>query len=264
MNAIWAIASTTVGEAIRRRVLLIILLIGVLLLSIIPSLGVLSARAEVSTMISTMFAVLRGTSALIAIVLTIYMIPNEIERRTIYTILSKPVQRWQFLVGKYLGAVLAILLMISLMSIVMLSLFYVFRGQEGGVQRLADIARQPLFYFLEMSLLAAVAMFFSTFVTPLVNFFLSIGMWGVGTVLNPLYASIAEHSGATGIMQTVARLVTGIMPNFGSYDVANPIINPGQEIGNPAFYFLYVLGYGVVYIAILLIAGMLIFDRREV
>jgi ABC-type transport system involved in multi-copper enzyme maturation permease subunit len=262
VSAILAIASTTIGEAVRRRVLLIILMIGVLLLSIIPSLSVLSPRAEMSAMISTMYAVLRGTSALIAIVLTIYMIPNEIERRTIYTILSKPVQRWQFLVGKYFGAVAAIALMILLMSAVMIVLFWIF--QRPDTDRLIDVAKQPVFYFLEMSLLAAVALFFSTFTTPLVNFFLSIGLWGIGTVLNPLYASIATNTQASPIMQGVSKVATSILPNFANYDVKNPIINPGQEIQHEASYFVYVVGYGVVYIVILIVGGMLIFDRREV
>ncbi len=262
MNAVWAIATTTVGEAVRRKVLLIILLIGVLLLSIIPALGVLSARAEQSTMISTMYAVLRGTSALIAIVLTIYMIPNEIERRTIYTILSKPVMRWQFLIGKYLGAVLALLLMIVMMATVMVVLFWIFQQPDAG--KLKDVATQPFFYFLEMCLLAAVAIFFSTFTTPLVNFFLSIGVWGVGTVLNPLYASIATNTGANPIMQAVAKFITTILPNFANYDVKNPIINPGQVIENPQLYMLYVIAYAVIYTLVLLIAGMLIFDKREV
>lgn len=262
MNAIVAIASTTVGEAVRRRVLLIILLIGLLLLTIIPSLGVLSARSETSTMISTMYAVLRFTSALIAIILTIYMIPNEIERRTIYTILSKPVQRWQFLLGKYFGAVSALFLMIVLMSIVMITLFAVF--QHPDFAKIAEVAKQPLFYFVEMSLLAAVALFFSTFTTPLVNFFLTIGMWGVGTVLNPLYGSIAENSKSSPVMQSVAKFVIGILPNFSNYDVKNPIINPGQALENTTFYGITVIGYGLLYIGILLIGGMLIFDQREV
>lgn len=262
MNAISAIASTTVGEAVRRRVLLIILMIGVLLLSIIPSLGVLSARSETSTMVSTMYAVLRLTSALIAIVLTIYMIPNEIERRTIYTILSKPVQRWQFLLGKYIGAVAALFLMIVLMSIVMIVLYAIF--QRPDVARLMDVMKQPFFYFIEMCLLAAVALFFSTFTTPLVNFFLSIGVWGVGTVLNPLYTSIATNSNANPVMQNVAKFIIGFLPNFANYDVKNPIINPGQQIENTTFYTITVIGYGLLYIVILLIGAMLIFDRREV
>jgi ABC-type transport system involved in multi-copper enzyme maturation permease subunit len=111
MRAIVSIATTTVGEAIRRRVLLIILLIGVLFLAVAPGLGVLSARSETTVLRGMMLGIIQLTSAVIAIVLTVYMLPNEIERRTIYTILSKPVMRWQFLVGKYLGAVLALGLM---------------------------------------------------------------------------------------------------------------------------------------------------------
>lgn len=262
MNAIRAIAVTTVGEAVRRRVLLIILMIGVLLLSIIPSLGVLSARSETSTMISTMYFVLRFTSALIAIILTIYMIPNEIERRTIYTILSKPVQRWQFLLGKYFGAVLALFVMIILMTIVMTALFAVFQHPDAA--KLLDLLKQPVFYFVEMSLLAAVALFFSTFTTPLVNFFLSVGMWGVGTVLNPLYAGIAQNSTSSAAMQNVAKFAISVLPNFANFDVKNPIINPGQQIENTTFYTVSVIGYGLIYIAGFLIAGMLIFDKREV
>lgn len=69
MRVIYSIAATTVGEAIRRRVLLIILLIGLLLLSIIPGLSVLTARSQLSAIVSTMYAVLQGTSVLIAIIL---------------------------------------------------------------------------------------------------------------------------------------------------------------------------------------------------
>lgn len=262
MSAIWNIASTTVGEAIRRRVLLVILLIGVVLLTIIPALSILSARSDDSVTVGTMFAVLRGTAALLAIVLTIYMIPNEIERRTIYTILSKPVQRWQFFFGKYLGAVLSLLLMISLMAIFMLGVYAVFQNHQAS--RLLDLAKQPLMYWVEMSLLAAVAIFFSTFLQPLINFFLTIGVWLVGTVLNPVYDTISKNSHSAPAMKAIAHFIVTIVPNFASYDTKNPLINPGQPIQNQTLYTIGVIGYGAVYICILLIVGGLIFDRREV
>ncbi len=262
MRVIFSIATTTVGEAIRRRVLLIILLVGLLILSIIPGLSVLSARSETSTMISTMYGVLQMTSALIAVILTIYMIPNEIERRTIYTILSKPVQRWQFLVGKFFGAVFALALMMGMMTVIMLLLFY-FR-QQPDIPRLIEIGKGPVLYFVQMCLLAAVAICLSTFVSPLVNFFLSVGIFGVGTVLNPLYDSFAKNESLPMAVQWVAKFATTLLPNFANYNVKNPIINPGQEIQNETFYYLTVTGYGVMYMAGLLIVGILIFDRREV
>jgi len=262
VNAVFNIATTTVGEAIRRRVLLVILMIGVLLLSIIPALKGLSARSETSITISAMFFVLRYTSALIAVILTVYMIPNEIERRTIYTILSKPVQRWQFLVGKYLGAVLALAMMIGLMALVMIGLFAVLQHPDPG--KLFELGRQALLYLVEMSLLAAIAVFFSTFTTPLVNFFISIGLWLVGSVLNPLYDSLASNTSLPPFLRGVGTLISSGLPNFANFDTKNPIINPGQQIRNEMVYYLSVTGYGLLYIAILLIAGILIFDRREV
>lgn len=262
MRVIWNIGQTTVGEAIRRRVLLIILLIGVLLLSIVPSLSILSARSETSVTIGTMYAVMRGTSALIAIVLTIYMIPNEIERRTIYTIISKPVLRWQFFIGKYLGSVLSLALMIGLMTVVMVLMFAVF--VHPPVSKIIEIAQQPVLYWFEMSLLSAVAMCFSTMVAPLVNFFLSIGVWLVGTVLNPLYDTISKNSNTPPAMKAVATFVTTVLPHFSNYDVKNPIINPGQAIQGQGMYYVSVMVYGVIYIGLLLLVGVLVFDRREV
>lgn len=262
MGPIISIASATVGEAVRRRVLLVILLIGTLLLSIIPALSILSARAELTVTISAMFAVLRGTAALIAVVLTIYMIPNEIERRTIYTILSKPVQRWQFLVGKYLGAVFALGLMIALMTTLMMVVFVVF--QRPPTEKVLDVLRQPPLYFLEMSLLAAVGIFFSTFVAPLVNFFLTIGLWLVGTVLNPLYETVAGTAQSGVFAQSFAKIITSVLPNFANFDVKNPIINPGSVIENESIYYMKTIAYGVVYALVLIIGGILVFDRREV
>lgn len=262
MNAILAIASSTVGEAIRRKVLLVILLIALLLLSIIPALGVLSARSEMSAMISTIFFVIRFTSALIAIILTIYMIPNEIERRTIYTILCKPVQRWQFLLGKYFGAVFALALMMGIMTALSLVMFWFLKHPDAS--KMAEVAKQPILYLVEMSLLAAIAIFFSTFVAPLVNFFISTGLWLVGTVLNPLYDSFATNPQTAPIMKTMAKLITSILPNFANYDVKNPILHPGVVIQNEASYYLKTVGYGFMYIAILLILGIVVFDRREV
>jgi len=262
VKVIYSIAATSVGEAIRRRVLLIILLAGLLLLSILPGFSVLSARGEAATLVSTMYFVLQGTSVLIAVVLTVYMIPNEIERRTIYTILSKPVQRWQFLLGKYFGAVFSLALMMGMMTVVMLVLYYV--SQNPGLSRIAEIAKAPVLYFIQMCLLAAVTIFFSTFVAPLVNFFLSLGLYVVGTTLNPLYESFAQNPDTTGFVKLVAQMVTSLLPNFGNYNVANPIIHPEVLLQSELTYYMHATLYGLIYISGLLIAGMLIFDRKEV
>jgi ABC-type transport system involved in multi-copper enzyme maturation permease subunit len=269
VRVIWSIAATTLGEAIRRKVLLTILLIGLLFLSIAPGLGGLTARQETTVLTSMMLGIIQLTSAVIAIVLTVYLIPNEIERRTIYTILSKPVQRWQFLLGKYLGAVLALGLMMLLMSLVLvLSFAFV---QAGGLNfsavnmtDLARLAKAPMFFFIQMSLLAGVAIFFSTFVTPLLNFFLSGGVYFVGSLLNTVYDTFANSPNTSRFVQVGAKIVTTILPNFANYNVQNPIVNPTSQIQNDTMYYIWTTAYGLFYIAVLMVAAILIFDRREV
>jgi ABC-type transport system involved in multi-copper enzyme maturation permease subunit len=263
MRAILSIAGTTVQEAIRRKVLLVILLVGLLILFIAPGLGVLSARSETTVLKGMMLGIIQLTSAVIAIVLTVYMIPNEIERRTIYTILSKPVQRWQFLVGKYLGAVSALALMMTLMSLVLVLLFFFQQGVHD-ISALSELLKGPLMYFVQMSLLAAVAIFFSTFVSPLVNFFLSGGLYLLGSLFNPFFKTMQENSGTPAIAKMFAQFVNVILPNFANYNVQNPIINPDQTIQNETSYYLLATVYGVFYIGILLVLGILVFDRREV
>lgn len=263
MRPIISIAKTTIGEAIRRRVLLIILLVGVLLLVIAPGLGVLSARSETTVLRGMMLGIIQLTSAVIAIVLTVYMIPNEIERRTIYTILSKPVQRWQFLVGKYLGAVGALGLMMALMSAVITFVFFLQQSTKD-ISALSDLLKAPAMYFIQMSLLAAVAIFFSTFVTPLVNFFLSGGMYLMGSLFNPFFQTLNENPNTPAGAKIFAGLVNSVLPNFANYNVQNPIINPTSQIVNENQYYLQITVYGLFYIAILLVGGILVFDRREV
>lgn len=269
MRAILAIASTTVGEAIRRKVLLVILLIGLLLLSIAPGLKGLTARSEMSTIMGLMLGIIQMTSALISIVLTVYLIPNEIERRTIYTILSKPVQRWQFLLGKYLGAVIALGLMMLLMSIMLVIASMLV--QSGGFNMSAidfsmvgKTAKGALFFFVQMSLLSAVSMCFSTFVSPLLNFFLSGGVFFVGSVLNVVYDTFAGNPNTHPVVQGVAKVVTVLLPNFANYNVQNPIINPGQQIQNEFMYAMWTGVYGLIYVGALLVVAIIVFDRREV
>lgn len=263
MRPILAIASTTIGEAIRRKVLLIILLIGILFMFIAPGLGILSARSETTVLRGMMLGIIQLTSAVIAIVLTVYMIPNEIERRTIYTILSKPVQRWQFLLGKYLGAVGALGLMMALMTTVLLLVFFIQQNFRDAAS-LGDLAKGPAMYFVQMCLLAAVAVFFSTFVAPLVNFFLSGGMYLLGSLFNPFFQTLKDNPNTPMIAKVPAYIVNTILPNFANYNIQNPLINPNQQVRNESIYYMNITIYGVLYIAILMVLGILIFDRREV
>lgn len=263
MRPILAIASTTIGEAIRRKVLLVILLIGLLLVSIAPGLQVLTVRQERTVLLGLTIGVIQLTSAAIAIILTVYMIPNEIERRTIYTILCKPVKRWQFLLGKYFGAVGALGIMMALMSIVMVVVFLITR-KATSADDIAQLVRVPAMFFVQMSLLSAVAICFSTFVTPLVNFFLSGGMYLVGSLFSSIFKTFEENTGTPQFVKVISMIIGSILPDFGRFAVQNPLVNNTQVIGSEQVYYFQAAVYGIAYIAVALIIGMIIFEKREV
>jgi ABC-type transport system involved in multi-copper enzyme maturation permease subunit len=263
VNAILSIAKTTIGEAIRRRVLLVILLIGVLFLVIAPGLTVLSARQNYTVLTSFTLGVIQLTSAVIAIVLTVYLIPNEVERRTIYTILSKPVYRWHFLVGKYLGAVGALGMMMLLMTTVLVLVFKIMQPQ-ASMEDVMGLAIAPVFFFVQMSLLAAVAMFFSTFVSPIVNFFLSGGVYLIGTLFSPVFQDLSENKSLQVPVKLAAQFVHTIVPNFAQYNIQSGIINQAQQLRSVEQFYAQIILYALAYIAAFLIAGILIFDRKEV
>ncbi|MCE9560066.1 MAG: ABC transporter permease [Armatimonadetes bacterium] len=263
MRVIFSIAATTIGEAIRRRVLLVILLVGTLLLAIAPGLQVLSARQERTVLKSFMFGTMQLTSAAIAIILTVYLIPNEIDRRTIYTILCKPVRRWQFLVGKYVGAIGALGMMMALMTFISVILFYVMQ-RDAPVSELAGIGQVAVMYYVQMCILAAVSITLSTFVAPLVNFFLSGGLYLVGTLFTSVFETFEQNSKTPGLVKTIAHLVGSLLPNFSRFNIQNSAINSVQTIGSETRYYVESGVYGVMYIIATIIVGMLIFEKREV
>lgn len=264
MRPILAIASTTLGEAIRRRVLLIILLLGLLFTAIAPALQVLSARDDTSVLLSVTLGIVKLTSAAIAVVLTVYLIPNEIERRTIYTILSKPVQRWQFLLGKFFGAVGALGLMMLLMTTTLVVVFYIMQREIMTPDMIRKLLQAPLMIFIQMSLLASVSIFFSTFASPIVNFFLSGGTYVIGSLFNTLLAIIKDNKQMAPAFKVAALVIHSLVPNFQDFEVQGNIVNATQQIRGVGMHYTALAVYAVLYITVLLIGGILIFDRREV
>ena len=231
MRPILAIAGTTVGEAIRRKVLLIILLIGLVFLFVAPGLGVLSTRSETTVLKSVMLGIIQLTAAVIAIVLTVYMIPNEVERRTIYTILSKPVQRWQFLVGKYLGRGRGARADDGPDEHRARRRLRAPAGGSRNVAAVADLLKGPMMYFVQMSLLGGAWRSSSRrSSSPLVNFFLSGGIYLLGTVFNPFFTTMQENPATPADRQALRDdRRTRSCPNFSNYNVQNPLINAGPD-----------------------------------
>jgi ABC-type transport system involved in multi-copper enzyme maturation permease subunit len=263
MTQVFAIAGITLGEAIRRRVLLIILMVGLAFLIIAPGLNELTPRGGRQVLLDMTLGIIKITSAILAVTLTVYLLPNEVERRTIYTILSKPVQRYQFLLGKYLGSVGALSLMIAMMTVVLLIAF-VLQQKTFEMQYIAPLVKAPIMLVFQMSLLAAVAMF-STFVTPVVNFFLTGLVYIFGTLLNPFFEAVSGRGGSEGL-SIVAKISHYVFPNFQNLDISGGVAQQMEQQlrANETVYMLNGIIYSIVYTAILIVLAVMIFDRKEV
>ena len=130
------------------------------------------------------------------------------------------------------------------------------------------LSKGILMIFFQMTLLGAVAMFFSVFLSPFVNFFLTFAVWLLGNA-SSLTEALADPTSDPGhpknpIIVGIFKLVHVVIPNFANYNIQNPIINPHEHITNEPIYIAWNILYAVVYTAILLTVGSLIFDRREV
>jgi len=262
MRPIFAIARTTVGEAIRRKVLLVILLLAAAMLIIAPGLNMLSARQETTVLRAFTLGIIQLAAVVIAIILTVYLIPNEIERRTIYTILCKPVQRYQFVVGKFLGAIGALGIMVTMMAVILVGV-NILQGKASG-EDIALILKAPLMNFFQAAMLASVAMLISTFAPPIINICTSGGVYLMGSIFGSFFATLMESRGTSQLAKGLASGVQFVLPNFSLFNTQNPIINPNQQIGNDTIYMLTNILYATFYCTVMVGLACLMFENREV
>ena len=252
-----AIARQTVREALRRRVMWIFLICGVFLITLGPVFGFLSPKDQTTILTSLGLAAILLAGLFITIVTCIYLIPTEIERRTIYTVLSKPVQRYEFVLGKFLGGFATVFVNIFAMGVVFLGMLWVVVGKAPSVAMVQGV----VLTFFQMMLLAALTIFFSTFATPVVNFFLSFGIFLVGN-LSSVTESLTTNKNV--LVSGIGRLIHYTLPNFGNFNIQNQLIHPEVVIGSQTRFIEQNIIYAIIYSLVLLVLAILIFDRREV
>lgn len=251
-----AIAKQTLEDMLRRKILLILLIVALGMIALGPSVGFLSPRESSVVLRSMGLAVILIAGLLITILSGIQVIPTEVERRTIYTVLSKPVQRYEFVLGKFLGGIFTVFVMIAAMGIVFLG---VLAWQERHFA--PDMLKGVLLTFFQMMLLGAMAIFFSTFATPVVNFFLSFSLFIVGNMSAVTESLTSNKNPVTRILASVVHF---LIPNFGNFNIQNKLIHPEVTISNETVFIVQNIVYALIYSAVLLILAILVFDRREV
>ena len=253
---IGTIAQNAFREAVRDRVLYNLVLFVLLLTAGAIFLGELSGGQEAKIIVDLGLSSILLFGVFIAIFVGIGLVHKEIERRTIYAILSKPIGRGEFLLGKYLGLCLTLLVNVFVMGAgVSLALLYVKRGWDPLV---FSIWPAILLIYLELAILTAVALLFSTFSSPALSALLTFFVFVAGHFSGDLKTFAASLGGtaARWFFTTIYYLV----PNLSNYSLITPAAH-GYAPGAPEL--LLALLYAVIYSSVLLAAGALIFNRRN-
>src|SRR5437660_11653050 len=248
-----AIARNTFREAVRDRVLYNLVLF-VLVLSVSAILlGAASASQAAKIIVDLGLSAMLLFGAFIAIFVGVGLVYKEIERRTIYAIFSKPVGRGEFLAGKYLGLCLTLAVNVAVMGAgVSLALLYV----RGGYDPLAlNIWPAVALVYVELMIVVAVALLFSSFSTPALSALLTFFVFVIGHFSADL-KGLAAQGGARLLFTALYYL----LPNLSNYAYITAASH-GQT-PTPTNFFGAVL-YGLAYIAVLLAASTLIFKRRN-
>lgn len=253
---ILAIALNTFREAVRDRVLYNLVIFVLLLTAGAIFVGELSAGEEAKVIIDLGLSACLLFGAFISIFVGVSLVYKEIERRTVYAIFSKPVGRGEFLVGKYFGLCLTLLVNVLVMGVgVSLALLYVRRGFDPLIFRIWPAL---LLIYVELMILTVVALLFSSFSSPALSALLTFFVFIIGHFSADL-KTLAASMGNAG-----ARVLFGaiyyLLPNFANYSY---ITEAGHGLMPDARASVGALLYAVFYIAALLAAATLIFNRRN-
>jgi ABC-type transport system involved in multi-copper enzyme maturation permease subunit len=256
MRRVAAIARNTFREAVRDRVLYNLVLFVLLLTGGAIFLGELSAAQEGKIIVDMGLSAMLLFGVFIAIFVGVGLVYKEIERRTIYAIFSKPVGRGEFLLGKYLGLCLTLAVNVAVMGAgVSLALLYV----RGGWHTLAlDIWPAVALVYVELMILVAVALLFSSFSSPALSALLTFFVFVIGHFSAELKTLSTTVGGAAA--RFVFEALYYLLPNLSNYAYITAASH--GERPTAANFFGAVL-YGLVYIAVLLAASTLVFKRRN-
>ncbi len=248
------IAKNTFREAVRDRILYNLIVFVLLITASAIFLGELTAGQETKVIVDLGLSAMLIFGAFISIFVGVSLVWKEIEKRTVYSIFSKPVTRGQFIIGKYLGLCLTLLVNVAVMGIgVTLALVYV-----GGGRLLMPLWTAILAIYLELTILTAVAIMFSSFSTPALSALLTFFVFVIGHFSASL-RSIAADLGSESAKYLFAAIYY-VFPNLSHFSFITETSN--GIAASPSFVGKSVL-LAIVYDIILMTITAVIFSRRN-
>ena len=266
MSVIPQIALQVFRESVRDKVFYNLVLFAVLLIAASYLIGQLTAGQEVKIIKDLGLGATQLFGLFIAVFIGIGLVSKEVERRSIYSLLAKPVRRHELILGKYAGLVLTLAVNIVVMAVALYAVLGYMSWVETEEYRqsweapaTAPAMLLAIFLiFAPLMLVTAIALFFSTFSGPSLAAVLTFGLVGVGHFNADLrnFENVVDSRAAAYL----ARTLYYVLPNLAPFDVRAEVVH-AQPVS--LGYVALTTGYAVAYIAALLLAAMFIFSRRD-
>ncbi len=248
-----AIALNTFRETIRNKILYVILAFALLVIGLCYFLANLSVGELTRIITDVGLASIHVFGVVMAVFLGISLVSHEVERKTVFLILSRPVPRWEFVVGKALGLSGTL----ALLTLIMAStLFLVHAAYEGSTEIGILIASAGI--FLELVLLICLASLFSTFTTPVLSAMFTLSMFLIGHVSKDLL--VFGRRSASAAVRWSASVLYYLLPDLSHFNYKNEVV-----YGKVRSFSILLMpaGYLVVYAGAVLLLACRIFSGKD-
>jgi Cu-processing system permease protein len=266
MRQVWTIARNVFKESVRDRVPYSLVVFAVLLMAASYLISQLTAGQDLKIIKDLGLAAISMIGLLIAIFIGIGLVSKEVERRSIYSVLSKPVSRTSFIIGKFGGLVMTLVANIAAMTVAFYAVLAFMNWMATEAMRLSWTAPATdprlvvaiVLILAQLTMVTAVAIFFSTFSSPLLSALLTLGVWTAGHFNADLKNFEAVIDSPPAVY--TARALYYLLPNFAPFDVKAQVVH-GEPVTTA--HAALALAYAAVYVGALLAGAIAIFRRRD-
>ncbi|HDI51499.1 hypothetical protein B5M50_01525 [candidate division KSB1 bacterium 4484_219] len=249
----FVIAANTFRETIRNRIMYNILFFAIFVIGVSLLVSDWSIHQQAKILKDFGLAAMSIFGLLIAIFIGIRLIYQEIEKRTIYMLVTKPIARWEIIVGKYLGLILTIAVNVLVMSLCLFAVDYLLEGFVNW-----ELTPAILLIYVEIMVVIALATFFSTFTSPMISALLTICLFVVGH-LSPIL-KLFLHTHTNTIFKLILQGIYYTVPNLEYFNIRTAVV---ESLPLPHHFLFYALFYGIGYVGILLLISSFIFRRKD-
>jgi ABC-type transport system involved in multi-copper enzyme maturation permease subunit len=247
-----SIAFNTFRENIREKLLYNLLIFALLMIGSSVLLTRLTVGEWDRLIINLGLSSMNFFGVLIAIFVGISLVSKEIDKKTIYTILSKPVPRYEFLLGKYLGLMITLFVNTAVMVAGLLAVM-VYLNAPVTLLLFEAIG----FIFLELVVITAVGLLFSTFTSTTLSAIFTLAIYVIGHLSTDLVQFGAKMD---GMGRAVLNAIYYVLPNLERFNLKGQVIHKVNVVGTDV---LLTTAYGLAYAGLLLVLASIIFQRRD-